>query len=99
MASEASSATRTARAVVDVAEVGEDALLRHDEHAEEPSLAFALSCLTLQTVGTAPVGIFRDVGRPVYDDLMGAQVEEARDERGEASQAALLQSGDTWQVA
>jgi 2-oxoglutarate/2-oxoacid ferredoxin oxidoreductase subunit beta len=86
-------------AVVDVAEVGEDALLRHDEHAQEPSLAFALSRLTIQTVGTAPVGVFRDVGRPVYDDLMGAQVEEARSERGDGDLAALLQSGDTWQVA
>jgi 2-oxoglutarate ferredoxin oxidoreductase subunit beta len=86
-------------AVVDLAEVGEDALLRHDEHAEEPSLAFALSRLTLQTVGTAPVGIFRDVGRPVYDDLMSAQVEDSRADRGEGELAALLQSGDTWQVA
>ena len=28
--------------IVDVAEVGEDAILRHDEHAKDPGLAFAL---------------------------------------------------------
>ena len=85
-------------AVVDAGEAGEDALLRHDEHAEEPSLAFALSRLTIDTVGTTPIGIFRDVERPVYDDLMAAQVDEARAERGEGELAGLLRSGDSWQV-
>jgi 2-oxoglutarate ferredoxin oxidoreductase subunit beta len=85
-------------AVVDVESVGEEALLVHDEHAEEPSLAFALSRLTLQTVGTAPVGIFRDVSRPVYDAQMEDQIRAARDERGEGVLADLLHAGDTWQV-
>jgi 2-oxoglutarate/2-oxoacid ferredoxin oxidoreductase subunit beta len=86
-------------AIVDVAEVGEDSLLLHDEHAEEPSLAFALSRLTLQTVGTTPVGIFRDVQRPVYDALMARQLEDAVAERGAGDLAALLSAGDTWKVA
>jgi 2-oxoglutarate ferredoxin oxidoreductase subunit beta len=85
-------------AVVEVAEVGEDALLRHDEHAEEPSLAFALSRLTLRTVGTTPLGIFRDVERPVYDVQLTEQLEAARAERGEGDLAALLHAGDTWDV-
>ena len=85
--------------MVEVADVGEEALLRHDEHAEEPSLAFALSRLTLQTVGTAPVGIFRDVERPVYDDLMADQLDAAREKSGEGDLDALLHSGDTWQVS
>jgi 2-oxoglutarate ferredoxin oxidoreductase subunit beta len=86
-------------AVVDVAEVGEDALLRHDEHHEEPSLAFALSRLTLGTVGATPFGVFRDVERPVYDELMAAQIEQARAERGEGELEALVGSGDTWRIA
>jgi 2-oxoglutarate/2-oxoacid ferredoxin oxidoreductase subunit beta len=85
--------------VVDVADVGEDALLAHDEHAEEPSLAFALSRLTLQAVGTVPVGIFRDVERPVYDDVMAAQLDEARERHGAGDLSALLHGGDTWQVS
>jgi 2-oxoglutarate ferredoxin oxidoreductase subunit beta len=83
---------------VDVADVGEENLLVHDEHAEEPSLAFALSRLTLQTVGTTPVGIFRDVRRPVYDGLMAQQLEAAVAERGEGDLSALLNAGDTWQI-
>jgi 2-oxoglutarate ferredoxin oxidoreductase subunit beta len=85
-------------AVVDVAEVGEDALLRHDEHHEEPSLAFALSRLTLGTVGATPIGVFRDVERPVYDELMTSQIEQARADRGEGDLRALVGSGDTWTI-
>ena len=50
--------------IVDVKTVGEDALLRHDESAEDPSLAFALSRLSHTPVGPTPIGIFRAVERP-----------------------------------
>jgi 2-oxoglutarate ferredoxin oxidoreductase subunit beta len=85
--------------VAAVAEVGEDALLRHDEHQTEPSLAFALSRLTLGTVGAAPLGVFRDVDRPVYDELMSSQLEAARAKSGEGDLRALLTSGDTWTIS
>src|SRR5207253_1500653 len=85
--------------LVDVAEVGEDALLVYDEHAAQPSLAFALSRLTLQDVGVAPVGIFRDVEQPVYDDLMVEQIAQSVEQRGEGDLAALLHAGDTWTIS
>ena len=78
--------------------MGEDALLVHDEHPVEPSLAFALSRLTLGTVGAAPIGVFRDVGRPIYDELMDEQLAAAAERRGEGDLAALLGSGDTWTI-
>ncbi len=84
--------------VVDVAESGEDSLLVHDATQREPSLAFALSRLTFETDGAVPFGVFRSVERPVYDDLMGAQLEHAREDRGEGELEALLHSGDTWVV-
>ena len=85
--------------IVAVDEVGEDALLVHDEHHPEPSLAFALSRLTLSSVGVAPVGVFRDVEQPVYDDLLQGQIDDARSQRGEGDLAALLHSGDTWTIS
>ncbi|HXF97278.1 MAG TPA: 2-oxoacid:ferredoxin oxidoreductase subunit beta [Gaiellaceae bacterium] len=84
--------------VVEVAEVGEQALLVHDAGHREPSLAFALSRLTWETDGAVPLGVFRSVARPVYDDLMAEQLETARAQRGEGDLAALLRSGDTWVV-
>jgi 2-oxoglutarate/2-oxoacid ferredoxin oxidoreductase subunit beta len=81
--------------VVDVTDESE--LLVHDAHQVEPSLAFALSRLTGATVGATPIGIFRDVVRPVYDELMAAQLRSARDQN-EGELASLLAAGDTWTI-
>jgi 2-oxoglutarate ferredoxin oxidoreductase subunit beta len=85
--------------VVDVAEAGEDTLLVHDAHAAEPHLAFALSRLTQDTVGATPVGVFRDVDRQSYDEGMNAQLASAVEKKGAGDLAALLNAGDTWQIA
>jgi len=85
-------------AVVDVADAGEGALLVHDAGHREPSLAFALSRITYETDGAVPLGVFRAVDRPVYDDLMSEQLEAARERSGEGDLDALLHSGDTWNV-
>ena len=45
-----------------------------------------------------PVGVFRDVELPVYDELLDAQIAEAKVQRGETDLAGLLHAGDTWQV-
>jgi 2-oxoglutarate ferredoxin oxidoreductase subunit beta len=84
--------------VVDVAETGEDALLVHDASHPEPSIAFALSRLTLDAVGAAPTGVFRKVERPVYDVLMAEQLEQARAAKGDGDLTALLHAGDTWEI-
>jgi 2-oxoglutarate/2-oxoacid ferredoxin oxidoreductase subunit beta len=73
-------------------------VLVHDAHAPEPSLAFALSRLTWSTVGAAPMGVFRDVERPVYDELMAEQLEKAEEKKGPGQLEKLLLSGDTWRI-
>jgi 2-oxoglutarate/2-oxoacid ferredoxin oxidoreductase subunit beta len=84
--------------VVAVSDVDASALLVHDASHREPSLAFALSRITFDTDGAVPLGVFRDVEREVYDDLMSAQLETARERAGEGDLGALLHSGDTWVV-
>lgn len=79
--------------IVDVTDESE--LLVHDMHHAEPSAAFALSRLTQSSANATPIGVFRDVERPVYDDLMSQQLDAAR-EKQEGDIAALLHSGDTW---
>jgi 2-oxoglutarate ferredoxin oxidoreductase subunit beta len=85
--------------IVDVSDVGEDGLLVHDEHHPQPSLAFALSRLTLAEVGAAPMGVLRDVEEPVYDDLMIEQIQATVEQRGEGDLTALLHGNDTWTIA
>jgi len=67
-------------------------------HHPEASPAFALSRLTRDTVGATPIGIFRDIERPVYDQLMDDQLQAAREQK-EAELGALLATGDTWTIS
>jgi 2-oxoglutarate ferredoxin oxidoreductase subunit beta len=76
---------------------GDDELLVHDAHAPEPSQAFALSRLTQSTAGATPIGVFRSVQRPVYDELMAEQLDIAR-QKQEGDLEALLHAGDTWTI-
>src|ERR1700694_431161 len=84
--------------VAEVADVGEDALLVHDEARDEPGLAFQLSRLARGPYEPTPIGIFRDVDRPEYGAGMSRQIEEATAKRGQGDLKALLRSGSSWTV-
>jgi 2-oxoglutarate/2-oxoacid ferredoxin oxidoreductase subunit beta len=84
--------------VVDVADVGEDRLLVHDEHRDVPSLAFALSRLADTPTVPTPVGVFRDVERPIYEGEVQRQLVGAQEQRGPGDLEALISSGATWEV-
>ncbi|HEX5615559.1 MAG TPA: 2-oxoacid:ferredoxin oxidoreductase subunit beta [Acidimicrobiia bacterium] len=84
--------------VVTVADVGEDALLVHDEHRPDPTLAFALSRLADAPNVPTPVGVFRDVERPVYEDEIQRQLAAASEKQGPGDLTALIASGATWTV-
>jgi 2-oxoglutarate ferredoxin oxidoreductase subunit beta len=84
--------------IVDVADVGEDAILVHDESREEPGLAFMLSRLARGPYEPTPVGVFRAVERPDYGSAMQHQIVDAQAKRGGGDLAALLSSGSTWEV-
>src|SRR4051794_26868314 len=55
--------------------VNVDDLLIHDEKTEQPNLAFLLSRLVYPDF-PEPVGVFRAVEQPTYDDLVNEQVEK-----------------------
>jgi 2-oxoglutarate ferredoxin oxidoreductase subunit beta len=84
--------------VVDVAEVGLDALHVHDEHNPNPAAAFALSRLSSGPHGPTPIGVFIDVERPRYEDGLQRQLSEAQSRRGPADLAELIRQTGTWTV-
>jgi len=84
--------------VVEVSASEEGSLLTHDAHAADPSYAFALSRLDSADFAHTPIGLFRQVSRPSYDEMMADQLEEAREKQGDGDLAALLAGSDTWQV-
>jgi 2-oxoglutarate/2-oxoacid ferredoxin oxidoreductase subunit beta len=76
------------------APVGETGIT-HDE--QDFATAFALSRVGIETHGVVPLGVFRDVQRESYDELVQGQLDRAA-ERGAGDLQALVGSGDTWSI-
>ena len=84
--------------ICDVNEVGEDALLVHDEARESAGLAFQLSHLASGPHEPTPIGVFRAVERRTYESMMQDQLIAAQERSGPGDLGKLLASGGTWQV-
>jgi 2-oxoglutarate ferredoxin oxidoreductase subunit beta len=70
----------------------------HDAHADNPAQAFEISRLDDGSMAHVPIGIFRQVERPTYDDTAREQIAEAKTKGGEGDLAGLLAGSDTWTV-
>ena len=83
-----------------VADVGEGAVLVHDAQSPDPTTAFAISRLTdAGYLNQSPIGVFRQVQRPTYDDLARQQVASELESRGRGDLQSLVDGTDTWTVA
>ena len=85
--------------IADTADVPPELVYVHDAHREDPSTAFALAHLSRGPTTPTAIGIFHDVPRPVYGELMERQIERATAKLGPGDLGALLHSGDTWEVS
>ncbi|HSG69169.1 MAG TPA: 2-oxoacid:ferredoxin oxidoreductase subunit beta [Planctomycetaceae bacterium] len=79
--------------------ITEDDLLFHDEKAPEPTLAYLLSRMRRENGFPEPMGVFRAVDAPKYDDELQRQVDEVTQKKGAGDLQKLFHSGDTWDVA
>jgi len=84
--------------IVSVSNVDISHLVVHDEHRDNPSLAFALSRIAEGPTTPTPFGIFRDVQRPVYGEVMENQLRSASEKQGPGDLERLLFTEDTWTV-
>jgi 2-oxoglutarate ferredoxin oxidoreductase subunit beta len=76
--------------------ISEDDLLFHDEKAPEPTLAYLLSRMTHPHF-PEPIGVFRDVDAPRYEERLEDQIKAAKS-RGAGDLETLFTSGETWTV-
>jgi 2-oxoglutarate ferredoxin oxidoreductase subunit beta len=99
----ASGGVKVVEVGTDPGQVSPDDLIVHDAHHDDPTTAFAISRLTdAGRLHQAPIGIFRQVVRPTYDDLARDQIAQAAaGVSGTKTDrlAALIGGGDTWTVA
>lgn len=85
-----------------VAKIGENGvtesdILVHDEKSNDNTLAYFLSRFK-HPAFPVPMGVFRAVEAPVYDAEVQKQVDSVVEKKGKGDMAALLKSGDTWEV-
>ena len=73
-------------------------LIVHDQYAENTTLANFLARMSDMPEMPHPIGIFRSVHHPCYEELMTQQIAWAKQQRGPGEIDALLNAGDTWVV-
>lgn len=78
--------------------VTEDDLLVHDEQAPDPTLAYLLTSMNYPDFPVL-LGVFRDVDRPTYGDLLHEQVQDAIRDKGKGDLTSLYHATDTWVVS
>ena len=89
-------------ALPEVVTIGENGiteadLLVHDINLADPSVAFMLARME-QPDFPQPVGIFRAIDRPSYDQLLVDQIDSAIAKSGPGSLDKLINAGDMWTV-
>ena len=75
-----------------------DDLIIHDQYAENTTLANFLARMSDTPDMPHPIGIFRSVRHPSYEDAMTNQIHAAKERMGEGDLEALLNAGETWTV-
>ncbi len=83
--------------IANVADVSPDDIPTFDEAADIPALAYLLSQLN-ELEFPVPLGVFRKVNQPTYEDLLNNQIDQAKDRLGEGELSQLLDQGDIWEV-
>jgi len=76
----------------------EEDLLVHDQFAEDRSHAYFLSRMSDTPDMPHPIGVFRSVEHPCYEDQLEEQIRLARERFGVGELEKLLHAGDTWVV-
>jgi 2-oxoglutarate/2-oxoacid ferredoxin oxidoreductase subunit beta len=73
-----------------------DALVHHAQN-ENPGYAFALAQMSYPEYPT-PVGVFRAVEKPTFEDNLHHQIKVAKDQKGEGQLEQLILGNDYWEV-
>ena len=68
----------------------------HDE--TDAGLAFQLSRLSHGPYEPTPIGVFRNIERPEYAEMVSRQLAAAAEQKGPGDLQKLLHSGATWTV-
>jgi len=77
--------------------VSESDLLVYNEEDTNPTLAYLLSGMSYPEF-PVPLGVFRNIRKPTYDEMMTGQVSRSVEMFGKGDLEKLFNDGDTWVV-
>ncbi len=77
--------------------VSESDLLVYNEEDPSPVMSYLVSALEHPHF-PVPVGVFRNISKPTYDELMAGQIQKSIEIYGQGNLEKLLNAGDTWTV-
>ena len=77
--------------------VTEEDVMVWDERDESPARAMALASMSEETF-PVPIGVFRNIDRAPFELAVNAQVNAAKEKRGDQALQELLNGPDTWEV-
>lgn len=77
--------------------ITESDLLVYNEEDPDPTLAYLLSGMSYPDY-PVPIGVFRNIRKPTYDEMMMGQVKKSVEMFGKGDLSKLFNSGDTWVV-
>ena len=75
-----------------------DDLLVHNENTPEPNLSYILGRMQYPEY-PVPMGVFRSISKPTYEDMLGDQISSAIAAKGVGSLEKLIHSGETWVIS
>lgn len=75
-----------------------DDLLVHDEFDNNPIRSFILAHMTDNPGLPTPIGIFKQIKKPTYDQGVEEQLKLVTEKKGKGNLEKLLFSGNTWEV-
>ena len=77
--------------------LSESDLIVHNEKSPDSYLAYMLARMEYPDY-PVPIGVFRDVDKPSYENLLEEQIKSAVEKMGPGSLEKLINSGDTWVI-
>jgi 2-oxoglutarate/2-oxoacid ferredoxin oxidoreductase subunit beta len=75
-----------------------DGMVSHEAKRDDPALAFEIANMGMRPEFPLPIGVFREVAYPPFEELVHEQMRAIREKQGPGSIEKLLNSGETWEV-
>jgi 2-oxoglutarate ferredoxin oxidoreductase subunit beta len=83
--------------VVNTADVDSSEILVHDERSPNDVLSHLLARMEYPEF-PVPLGVFRDLAHPSFNELLDQQITQAEKDKGKGDLKKHLQAGETWTV-